>query len=59
MHWTPALEKLANDYVRQAVGTGENGPIPPVRSHPLASPPYVSDIGNNSVHLRARAALRL
>jgi len=29
MHWTPALEKLANDYVRQAVGTHENGPIPP------------------------------
>ncbi|KAJ6575269.1 hypothetical protein B0H19DRAFT_635080 [Mycena capillaripes] len=29
MHWTPALEKLADDYVRRALGIQENGTIPP------------------------------
>ncbi|KAF7339343.1 hypothetical protein MSAN_02148100 [Mycena sanguinolenta] len=29
MHWTPALENLANDYVRRALGVLEDAPIPP------------------------------
>ncbi|KAJ7361589.1 hypothetical protein DFH08DRAFT_844625 [Mycena albidolilacea] len=29
MHWTPELEKLADDYVRRAIGVPEDGPIPP------------------------------
>ncbi|KAJ7170028.1 hypothetical protein C8R46DRAFT_221157 [Mycena filopes] len=29
LHWTPELLQLTNDYVRRALGTAENGPIPP------------------------------
>ncbi|KAJ7103376.1 hypothetical protein B0H15DRAFT_209997 [Mycena belliarum] len=29
MHWTPTLERLATDYVRQAIGMTENTPVPP------------------------------
>jgi len=29
MHWTPALENLANKYVRRAIGVQEDAPIPP------------------------------
>jgi len=29
MHWTPALENLANAYVRRALGIQEDAPIPP------------------------------
>lgn len=36
MHWTPELEKLADDYVRRAIGVPENGPIPPVRCYRFA-----------------------
>ncbi|KAJ6621218.1 hypothetical protein B0H10DRAFT_1790422 [Mycena sp. CBHHK59/15] len=29
MHWTPRLEQLADQYVRRAVGAGDDEPVPP------------------------------